>query len=117
MKSEVTQEARIVLVTFPNLETARQIGSHLVESQLIACINLIPAVESLYRWEGKVNSDQETIGILKTTKSCLITLEETFLEKHPYEVPEFLVIKPDSGFDGYLKWISESCRKQVKKHK
>ena len=111
MKSEVTQEARIVLVTFPDLQTARQIGSHLLESQLIACINLVPSVESMYRWEGKVNSDQETLGILKTAQSCLKELEENLLEKHPYDVPEFLVIKPDAGFEGYLKWVADSCQK------
>lgn len=107
----VENEVRIVFVTFPDLETARQIGTLLVESQLAACLNIIPGVESIYRWEGKINQDKEVAALIKTTESSLPQLERNFLEKHPYDVPEFLVMKPDSGFQGYLDWVRESCQK------
>ncbi|MDF1810749.1 MAG: divalent-cation tolerance protein CutA [Verrucomicrobiales bacterium] len=108
---EANQEVRIVLVTFPNLETARQIGTLLVESQLVACVNLLPGVESIYRWEGAVTTDTEVAGFLKTSTRRLAQLEETFLREHPYDVPEFLVLKPESGFGGYLDWVKQSCEK------
>ena len=107
---EAIQEVRIVLVTFPNLETARQIGTLLVKSQLAACLNLVPGVESIYWWENRVNRDNEIIGIIKTTHSCLSELEQTLITEHPYDVPEFLVFRPDSGFSEYLEWVMNSCR-------
>lgn len=106
MKSE---SIRIILATFPDRDAARQIGTVLVESQLAACVNLIPGVESLFRWQGKVQSESEVIGIIKTTKESLECLESRFCELHPYEVPEFLVLEPSSGLDGYLDWVRESC--------
>ena len=104
--------ARLVLSTFPDLECARQIGTLLVDAQLIACINLIPAVESIYRWEGELRTDSEVLGILKTSEFALSELEQRFTEEHPYEVPEFLVFCPDSGSDAYLEWIKKSVKKE-----
>ena len=103
---------RLVLSTFPDLDCARQIGTLLVDAQLIACINLIPSVESIYRWEGKRIEDSEVLGIMKTSEFALPALEERFINEHPYEVPEFLVLGPDSGSKAYLDWIKESVRKE-----
>lgn len=106
MKSE---SIRIILATFPDRETARQVGTVLVESQLAACVNLIPGVESLFRWEGQVQSESEVIGVIKTTEDCLDSLESRFCELHPYEVPEFLVLEPSRGLESYLAWVEKSC--------
>ncbi len=112
MSSETyhTSAVRVVLVTFPNLDVARQIGTHLVESQLIACINLLPAVESIYRWEGRVISDQEVLGIIKTTVLNLAQVEAVTLELHPYATPEFIVLEVTAGSERYLDWVTNICR-------
>lgn len=104
--------ARLVLSTFPDLESARQIGTLLVDAQLVACINLIPCVESIYRWEGKLNSEAEVLGIMKTSNPMLPELERRLTKEHPYEVPEFLVLGPESGSKTYLDWISQSVKNE-----
>lgn len=77
----------------------------LVEERLVACANLFPSVESVYRWKGNVETSVEVAGILKTSAECLDHLEARFTELHSYEVPEFLVLSPDSGSETYLNWI------------
>lgn len=102
-------EARIILTTFPDLEKARQIGTALVEKQLAACVNLNPKAESIYRWEGKVQNDAEVVAIIKSTSSKILELEAVLHERHPYDVPEFLVFEVEQGSEAYLKWLGESC--------
>ena len=112
LKSGQDSAARLVFSTFPSLECARQIGTLLVDSQLIACINLIPGVESIYRWKGEVTKDSEVLGIMKTSELALPILQQTLVREHPYEVPEFVVMCPDSGLQAYLDWIEESVKNQ-----
>ena len=102
-------DARIVLATFPNPEKARQIGTVLLERQLVACLNFLPGAESLYRWKGKIVSESEILAVIKTTEGRLVELEAAFQELHPYEVPEFLVLEVGQGSEDYLKWLRESC--------
>ncbi len=78
----------MILCTFPNPEQARQIGTALVEKQLAACVNLIPAVESIYRWQGAVEISAEVLAIFKTTTVAWPEFEKALAERHPYEVPE-----------------------------
>ena len=101
-------ETLIVLCTFPDLGKARETGTALVESHLAACVNLIPAVESIYRWEGKVETAAEVLALFKTTSSALPRLESRLLELHPYDVPEILVLKPDQVAESYARWIAKS---------
>src|ERR1700722_3088421 len=79
----------LVLVTAPNLKTARTLAKAALEAKLIACANLIPKVESHYRWQGKIESAPEVLMILKTAKTCLAALEKLISAKHPYDTPEF----------------------------
>ena len=99
------KEAAIVLVTFPSIEEARRIVNVLVEERLVACANLFPGVESVYRWKENVESSVEVAGILKTSTGCLSRLEVRITELHSYEVPEFLVLSPESGSEAYLNWM------------
>ena len=98
-------DACLILTTFPNLEQAREIAAHLVERRLIACVNLLSPCESIYRWEGKICQEKEIPAILKTSEAKVKELEAVFHDLHPYEVPEFLVISPDSGSEAYLEWL------------
>ena len=100
-----SDEVVIVLTTFPDQEISRQIGTQWVESQLAACVNLLPGVESIYRWEGKTEVAGEVFAIVKTTRACLPELECSLRALHPYELPEFLVLSPERGTDAYLAWV------------
>ncbi|NLT72441.1 MAG: divalent-cation tolerance protein CutA [Verrucomicrobiaceae bacterium] len=97
-----------LLTTFADAETARQIGTQIVESQLAACVNVLPAVESIFRWQGEVELDAEAIVLIKTTRSRLPELESWLQTHHPYEVPEILVLTPESGSARYFQWVRES---------
>jgi periplasmic divalent cation tolerance protein len=96
---------RIVLCTFPTAEAARQIGTALVEKQLAACVNLIPAVESIYRWQGKVESAAETLAIFKTSAAVCPNFERELTGLHPYEVPEIVSLEPAAVADSYAAWV------------
>jgi periplasmic divalent cation tolerance protein len=97
---------RFVLCTFPSADTARQIGTSLVEKQLAACVNLIPAVESIYRWQGKVESAAETLAIFKTTAAVYPEFASALASQHPYEVPEIIAISPQEVAAPYARWLT-----------
>ncbi|GAA5494102.1 divalent cation tolerance protein [Rubritalea squalenifaciens DSM 18772] len=95
----------VVLVTFPEEKCARQIGTVLIEKQLAACVNIIPGAESIYRWEGKVCCEKEVIGIIKTTEDAYQALEHALVDLHPYDVPELIALRPETGSRDYLSWV------------
>jgi periplasmic divalent cation tolerance protein len=97
-----------LITTFGDAETARQIGTQLIDSQLAACVNVLPGVESIYRWQGEVQLNAEAIALIKTTRGRLEELETWLQTHHPYEVPEILILTPESGSALYLQWVRES---------
>jgi periplasmic divalent cation tolerance protein len=98
----------LVLTTVPNDGEAARFARTLVEERLAACVNLLPAMESTYRWEGKVERETERQAIIKTTRDRTVALWERVREMHPYEVPEFIVLPIIDGNDAYLRWIADS---------
>jgi periplasmic divalent cation tolerance protein len=104
------ESVRLVLCSFPDIDSARQIGTLLVERQLAACVNLLPGAESIYHWQGKVESAPEVLVLFKTTEALRPTLEEVLAEAHPYEVPEIIAIHPDAVAGPYRAWLLESLR-------
>jgi periplasmic divalent cation tolerance protein len=98
----------IVFCTFPDLAKARETGTVLVESQLAACVNLIPGVESIYRWEGKVETAAEVLAVFKTTSGAWPKFEARLKELYPYEVPEIVALKPEQVTEAYARWVGES---------
>ena len=107
MKS--ASKSAVVLVTAPDLKTARALARAALQARLIACANLFPRIESYYRWRGKIESGVETQLVLKTQKSKLIALEKLILANHPYDTPEFLVLPLNAGNRHYLDWMNQSC--------
>lgn len=103
-------ELRMVFCTFPDLTAARQIGTSLVEKQLAACVNLIPGVESVYCWEGRVESSAEILAVFKTTVAVYGEFENELLRQHPYEVPEVVAVEPSAVSGNYLDWVRENVR-------
>lgn len=98
-----------VLVTAPDLKVARTLAGAALADRLIACANLIPKIESHYRWQGKLEHSTEVLMILKTTSVHLERLEKLIVAKHPYDTPEFMVLNLSGGNRRYLDWISASC--------
>ena len=96
----------IVLVTAPDLKTARMLAKAALQARLIACANLIPKVESHYWWQGKIESGAEVLLVFKTSKAKLAALEKLMLAKHPYDTPEFLVLPLSAGNERYLDWLA-----------
>jgi len=99
----------LVLVTAPNLITARALAKAALSARLIACANLVPKIESHYWWQGKIESGAEVLLLLKTQKSKLVALEKLVLAKHPYDTPEFVVVPLTAGNRKYLAWLTASC--------
>lgn len=99
----------IVLVTAPDVKTARALAKAALQAKLIACANLVPKMESHYWWQGKIESGAEVLLMLKTPKSKLAALEKLVLAKHPYDTPEFLVLPVSAGSPRYLDWLAKSC--------
>lgn len=100
----------LVYVTFPDRETAGQIGSGMVARQLAACVNLCPGVTSIYRWKGEVESAEEVLAVFKTDRACYPALEQAIGELHPYEVPEIVAVELAEGSPAYLEWLSAQLR-------
>ena len=97
----------LVLVTAPDLKAARALARAALKAHLIACANLVPKIESHYRWRGKIESDPEVLLVLKAQKSKLPALEKLILVKHSYDTPEFLVLPLSAGNQRYLDWLEQ----------
>jgi len=102
----------LVLVTAPDLKTARTLAHGALKARLIACANLVPRIESHYWWQGRIERGAEVLLVLKTTKSRLRALEQFILSKHPYNTPEILALPLGSGTTRYLNWLAASVRPQ-----
>ena len=101
-------EAIVVLSTFPSIEKATDIARTLVGEGLAACVNLVPAVRSIYRWQGNVHDDQEVLAVLKTSRARYDELATRLAALHPYEVPEILAFTVEEGSAAYLEWLRAS---------
>lgn len=104
------ESIRLVLCSFPDLDSARQIGTLLVERQLAACVNLLPGAESIYHWQGKVESAPEVLALFKTSAEAWPDFEKALSEAHPYEVPEIIAIEPNAVSAPYRAWLMESLQ-------
>ncbi|WP_230532441.1 divalent-cation tolerance protein CutA [Microvirga roseola] len=95
----------LVYTTFPDVDTALSIGEDLVRDRLIACINVLPGMQSVYAWKGEVERGQEVVGILKTRKSLQEQVHRGLKERHPYETPTIYFIEPASADPATLDWL------------
>ncbi len=100
----------MVMCTFPDGEKARQIGTHLVERQYAACVNLLPGVESIYQWEGKLCTEAEVMAVFKTTRAAFAQLSAELKVLHPYDQPEIVALPVADGDAGYLRWVTDQAR-------
>jgi len=98
---------RLVLITAPDLETARRLDRELVERRLAACVQVVPGATSVYRWEGALREEHEVLLIVKTLGERLPALEAFFAERHPYDVPELVALEPAHVEARYRAWLGE----------
>ncbi len=105
-----SDQVRVVLVTAPDGEIGARIARTLVEERLAACVNLVPAVRSIYRWQGRIEDDAEVLLIAKTHASCCEELAARVRALHPYEVPEVIALAAAGGSPDYLGWIVAEVR-------
>jgi periplasmic divalent cation tolerance protein len=98
----------LLLVTAPDLEVARRLARGLVEARLAACVNLVPGLESHYRWQGRVESAAEVLLVIKTAARRVPEIERRLLAEHPYDTPEILRLPLAAGTPRYLAWLGES---------
>jgi len=103
-------DKRIVLTTAGSEEEAQKIARHLVEKRLAACVNIIPQVESIYRWQGKVESAREWLLLVKTTQERFPAVRDAIRELHSYDVPECVVLSIEAGSSDYLQWLADSVQ-------
>ena len=101
-------DARVVLTTTDSQHEASRIATELVERRLAACVNIIPQIESIYRWEGKVERASEWLLIIKTEANVFDRLREAIHELHSYDVPECIMLEIADGSQPYLKWIKDN---------
>jgi len=106
---------RVVLVTCGSTAEARKIALSVVQKKLAACANLVPSVESIYRWKGRVERAREVLLIIKTTADRFPELEKEVKRLHSYDVPEFIVLLIAAGSTEYLRWIGESTQRSAPK--
>jgi periplasmic divalent cation tolerance protein len=104
-------DKRIVLSTAGSEDEARKIARHLVERQLAACVNIVPRVESIYRWQGKVESSGEWLLIIKTAVEKFPEVRDALRKLHSYEVPECVALSIEDGSPEYLQWLGSSLIK------
>lgn len=98
----------LIYSTFPSLEAAEKAGTGLVEKQLAACINIIPGMTSIYRWEGACERGSEIIMIIKTRKGLADIVTEVVAKEHPHTVPALLHLPIEGGLGAYLDWLLDS---------
>lgn len=97
---------RVAISTAPDAATGARIAQVLVEERLAACVNVVPGVRSIYRWQGAIEDEQEVLLVIKTHAERVAALAERLCALHPYDVPELLALPVDAGLAPYLEWVT-----------
>lgn len=105
MSSE-QDDYRLVLCTCPDQDTAIAIGERLVEERLAACVNVVPGLTSIYRWQGAIEHESELLLLIKTVSARFEALRDALLRLHPYDVPEIIAVPITAGSADYLSWVT-----------
>ena len=98
----------LALSTFPDVETARRIARELVAENFAACANIVPAIDSIYRWQGQIEEGTEALVFFKTSASRYPAFQDKLKSLHPYDVPEIVCFDIRDGLPDYLRWVGEN---------
>jgi periplasmic divalent cation tolerance protein len=106
MQPDSKNKYQLVFTTCPNEAVAEKIALALVQDKIAACVNIVGGVKSIYRWQGKIEQDNEALLLIKSDTAHYEQLEKRILALHPYELPEILAVTLDTGAKAYLNWIT-----------
>lgn len=98
-------DVRLYFCTCPDVASAERLANALVERRLAACVNLLPGIRSVYRWQGAIEQGEEVLLLIKSRDELFTSLSDAIRELHPYELPELIAVKVDSGLPAYLDWV------------
>ena len=105
----MAERVLLALSTFPDAEIARRISNQLVSEHFAACANILPSVESIYRWKEKIESGNETLVLFKVSEVRQAAFQDKLRSLHPYDVPEIIFVPVTGGLPEYLQWVAENC--------
>lgn len=105
----MAERVLLALSTFPDAEIARRISNQLVSERFAACANILPAIESIYRWKEKIESGNETLVLFKLSENRQSAFQDKLRSLHPYDVPEIVFVPVASGLPEYLQWVVGNC--------
>ena len=103
----------VILCNVPDAETGQALARALVEKRLVACVNLLPGVQSVYRWQGQVEQGSETTMLIKTALARYDEVEKEIRAVHPYDLPEILCLPVQAGLPAYLEWVVRESGKEL----
>lgn len=107
MTTSANDDARVAYVTCPDETVAQRVASALVDARAAACVNIVPGLQSVYRWQGAIETDAELLLIIKTRAGCLDAIEAVLGRLHPDDVPELIALPITDGSQAYLEWLAE----------
>lgn len=105
---EIERNFQIALCTAPDQATAESLAEKMVQQNLAACVNIIPAITSVYQWQGQIEKEPEVLLAIKTAEELMLELEELLNEEHPYEVFELISCNIEQAATAYLQWLNDS---------
>ena len=105
----MAEKILLALSTFPDRETAQRISNQLIIEKFAACANILPGIESIYRWKDKIETGNETLVFFKLSEDRQSAFQEKLRSLHPYEVPEIIFVPVSTGLAEYLRWVADSC--------
>ncbi|HHI93961.1 MAG TPA: divalent-cation tolerance protein CutA [Gammaproteobacteria bacterium] len=103
----------LILCACPDQTTAQNIANQLVDRAMAACVSILPGLTSIYQWQGKRETAQEHLLLIKTTDIAYPALEQAVTELHPYELPEVIAVPITQGLNGYLQWIEQQTATKI----
>lgn len=113
LKNRTMTEALVVITTTETPEDAQRLAHLLVERELAACVQVLPQITSIYRWQSKLEQAGESLLLIKTTRDAYPQLEAAIKENHSYQTPEIVALPVEAGSDGYLNWLEASIKRQA----
>jgi len=97
----------LIFTTCLNEKIAKRISEELLKKKLVACVNIIPKIKSMYRWKGKIEKSDEILLLIKTEENLFNSVKKEIVQIHPYEIPEVICVKVDKGYEKYLDWMKK----------
>jgi|SRR5882762_5495187 len=105
----MVEKILLAFSTFPDREIAQRISNQLVAEKFAACANILPAIESIYRWKEKIETGGETLVLFKLSEDRQSAFQEKLRSLHPYEVPEIIFVPVSGGLPEYVRWVADNC--------